>query len=458
MEFAAEGLPEGLSIDSQTGIITGRVAREGNFTVVTKAKNTLGQAAKELRIRIGDTLALTPPMGWNGWNSWAREITGEKVMRSAQAMARLGLKDHGWSYVNIDDTWQGQRGGAWNAIQPNSKFPDFKQMVDQIHALGLRVGVYSTPWISSYAGYVGGSSDFADGVYPDSIKNNKRAFRYVGQYTFETNDALQMAAWGVDYLKYDWRLEVPSAARMGNALRHSGRDIIYSLSNSAPFEHARDWARIANLFRTGSDIRDSWLSLYYSLFTIDKWASFAGPGHWNDPDMMIVGNLTTGSDLHPTRLTPDEQYSEVSLYCLLSAPLLIGCPIEELDPFTLNLLTNDEVIEIDQDPLGCPARFIADDHRVQLWIKQLEDGSYGVGLFNTDNYGQSPASFFRWGDERPKKYQLKLKKLGLDGQWKLRDVWRQADLGVFAHTFAAEIPHHGVVMLRMSRCQEEQHH
>ena len=173
---------------------------------------------------------------------------------------------------------------------------------------------------------------------------------------------------------------------------------------------------------------------------------------------MIVGNLTTGSDLHPTRLTPDEQYSEVSLYCLLSAPLLIGCPIEELDPFTLNLLTNDEVIEIDQDPLGRPARFIADDHGVQLWLKPLEDGSYGVGLFNTDNYGQSPASFFRWGDERPKQYQLKLKKLGLDGQWKLRDVWRQADLGVFGQGFEAEIPHHGVVMLRMSRCQEEQHH
>ena len=447
--FAAEGLPEGLSIDSATGIITGKVGRKGDYTVTLKAKNALGEMAQKLRVAVGNTIALTPPMGWNGWNSWAKNIDREKVMNSAQAMVGMGFRDHGWSYVNIDDAWQGQRGGKWNAIQPNAKFPDFKQMVDQIHALGLKVGVYSTPWISSYAGYVGGSSDFEDGAYPESIRNNKRAFRRIGKYRFEENDAQQMADWGIDYLKYDWRLQVSSAERMSDALRKSGRDIIFSLSNAASFADAKDWARVSNLWRTGPDIRDSWLGLYHCVFTIDKWGPYGGPGHWNDPDMMILGNVTTGSEIHPTRLTPDEQYSHVSLFCLLSSPLLIGCPIEQLDAFTLNLLANDEVIEIDQDPLGKSAKLLADDNGVQIWLKPMEDGSYAVGLFNTDNYGKTPESFFRWGDEGSKKYRLAFEKLGLKGKWSLRDVWKQRDLGAFDDAFDTDIRHHGVVLLRM---------
>jgi len=225
IQFSAENLPDGLSIDGKTGIISGKVAQRGTYLTTIKAKNEFGAAAKELKIKIGDTIALTPPIGWNGWNSWSRNIDREKVIASADAMVRMGLSNHGWTYINIDDAWQGQRGGKYNAIQPNEKFPDFKKMVDYIHGLGLKVGIYST-------------------------------------------------------------------------------------------------------------------------FTIDKWASFGGPGHWNDPDMLILGNVTTGQDLHPTRLTPDEQYSHMSLFSLLAAPLLIGCPIEQLDDFTLNLLTNDEVKDL----------------------------------------------------------------------------------------------------------------
>ena len=449
MTFTAEGLPKGLSLDSQTGIIRGKVLEPGEFTVKLKAKNALGETTRNLRVRIGDTLALTPPLGWNGWNSWAREIDGKKVLDSAHAMVAMGLRDHGWSYVNIDDAWQGQRGGKWNAIQPKAAFPDFTQMVDTIHDLGLKVGLYSTPWIASYAGYVGGSSDFEDGAYPDSIRTNKRAFRRVGKYTFEANDARQLAEWGIDYLKYDWRLELPSAVRMAEALRKSGRDILYSLSNSAPFAQARDWAGVANLWRTGPDIRDSWPSLYQCLFTLDKWWPYGGPGHWNDPDMMIVGNVTTGSALHPTRLTPDEQYSQLSLFCLLSAPLLIGCPLEQLDPFTLNLLTNDEVLAIDQDPLGKSARLISDEKGVQTWLKPLEDGSYALGLFATADYGKSPQSFFRWGDEPALNYRVDFARLGLAGKWKVKDTWRQQDRGLFELGYDAEIRHHGVALLRM---------
>jgi alpha-galactosidase len=319
----------------------------------------------------------------------------------------------------------------------------------------LKLGVYSTPWISTYAGYTGASSDFEKGEYPDSIKINKRAYRHIGKYRFEKEDALQMAEWGVDYLKYDWRIDLNSAKRMSDALKKSGRDIVYSLSNSAPFESAKDWARIANAWRTGPDIRDSWLSLYISAFTIDKWAPFAGPGHWNDPDMLILGNVTTGTDLHPTRLTPDEQYSHVSLFSLLAAPLIIGCPIEQLDAFTLNLLTNDEVIGVNQDPLGKPARLVADQDGVQIWARQLEDHSLAVGLFNTADFGKTPQSYFRWGDETPKSFLLDFAKVGMKGKYKIRDLWRQNDLGEFEGSFKTEIRHHGVVMLRVFLADNE---
>ncbi len=449
MEFSADNLPAGLSIDSRTGIISGKIKKKGTYNVVLKAKNEFGETEKSLKIVVGETIALTPPIGWNGWNSWARDIDREKVITSAKAMVNKGLINHGWTYINIDDCWQGQRGGKLNALQPNEKFPRFHEMIDTIHSLGLKAGLYSTPWISSYAGFAGTSSDFESGIYPDSVKNNKREYRYVGKYRFEKEDALQMAEWGIDYLKYDWRIELNSAERMSDALKNSGRDIFYSISNSAPFDKAEDWARICNAWRTGPDIRDSWLSLYTSAFTIDKWAPFGGPGHWNDPDMLIVGNVTTGTEMHPTRLTPDEQYSHVSLFSLLSAPLLIGCPIEQLDDFTLNLLTNDEVIEVNQDPLGKPARLVSDENGVQTWLKPLEDGSFAVGLFYTNDFGLIPESYFRWGDEIPKSFTFDFEKIGLTGKWHLRDVWRQKDLGEFEKSFNTEIRHHGVVMLRM---------
>ncbi|GAB4021514.1 NPCBM/NEW2 domain-containing protein [Spirosoma migulaei] len=449
MQFSAIGLPKGLSLDEKTGIISGKVAQRGTYVATLKTKNALGEATKKLTIKIGDTIALTPPIGWNGWNSWARNIDQEKVIASADAMVKMGLRDHGWTYINIDDAWQGKRGGKFNAIQPNEKFPKFGDMVEYIHGLGLKVGVYSTPMITSYAGYIGGSSNFENGQLTDSIVANKRAFRYVGKYRFETNDARQLADWGIDYLKYDWRIEVPSAERMSVALKQSGRDILYSISNSAPFANVKDWARLTNSYRTGPDIRDSWYSLFVSAFTLDKWAPYGGPGHWNDPDMMIVGNVTTGTQLHPTRLTPDEQYSHVSLFSLLAAPLLIGCPIEQLDAFTLNLLTNDEVIAIDQDPLGKSARLVMDEKGIQLWLKPLEDGSYAVGLFNVGDFGKTPESYFRWGDEPTKSFTFNFTKIGLSGKYRLRDVWRQKDVGTFTGSFKTDIRHHGVVLLRM---------
>jgi len=450
ISYSVDDLPTGLTIDAQTGIITGVINKKGTYVVNMKAKNNFGDAQKQLTIKIGDTISLTPPIGWNGWNSWARLIDREKVIASANAMVNMGLSKHGWTYINIDDGWQGYRTTNNYALQPNNKFPNFKEMIDEIHSKGLKLGLYSTPWITSYAGFGGGSSNFENGALPDSIVNNKRSFRYIGKYRFENQDAIQMAQWGVDYLKYDWRIELVSAERMSEALKKSGRDIIYSLSNSAPFSQVKDWARISEAWRTGPDIRDSWLSLYVSAFTLDKWGPYGGPGHWNDPDMMILGNVTTGAKLHPTRLTPNEQYSHVSLFSLLAGPILIGCPIEQLDAFTLNLLSNDEVIEVNQDPLGKSARLVLEEEGVQVWLKQLEQGAYAVGIFNTADFGKTPASYFRWEDEHAANYTLDFNKLKLTGSYNVRNVWTQKEAAANAKSFKATVPHHGVVMLKLT--------
>lgn len=450
IQYSVEKLPKGLTVSKETGVISGSVKERGNYAVVLHAKNKFGNASQKLLIKIGDTIALTPPMGWNGWNAWEQHLDREKVLASANAMVDKGLRDHGWSYVNIDDSWQGIRSGPDTALQPNAKFPQIKQMVDQIHGMGLKAGIYSTPYISSYGGYPGASTDLPlGGETREMIMKNNQSFHKIGKYQYEKNDARQMAAWGFDFLKYDWRIDVASTERMSNALKQSGRDIILSLSNNAPFEKVIDWVRLSHMYRTGPDIKDSWSSLFPTSFSLDKWAPYSGHGHWMDPDMMIVGDVSIGPVLHPTRLTPDEQYSHISIFSLLAAPMLIGCPVERLDAFTLNLLTNDEVIAVNQDPLGKAGRLVKDDGQVQVWLKPLEDGSYAVGLFNIAGYGTTPASYFRLGNEKAIQYQFDFSALGLKGKWKIRDLWRQKDLGVFTGTMTNVIRYHGVNMYQL---------
>ena len=452
MQFSAVNLPTGLKISAETGIITGTVKQRGNYEVILKAKNKLGESTKKLIIKIGDTIALTPPIGWNGWNSWEAEIDQEKVLASANAMVKTGLADHGWTYINVDDAWMGKRGGPDTALQPNDKFPDLKGMIDQIHSMGLKAGLYSTPYIASYGGYVGASSDYPTGGETHELfKPYRQPYSRIGKYKFEPNDARQMAAWGVDFLKYDWRIDVASTERMSTALKNSGRDIVLSLSNNAPFEKVNDWVRLSNMYRTGPDIKDSWTSLFNTAFVLDKWSPYTGPGHWGDADMMILGDVSIGPVMHPTRLTPYEQYSHVSIFSLIASPMLIGCPIERLDPFTLNLLSNDEVIAINQDPLGKAARLILEKDGFQVWKRELENGDYALGIFNIGGYGKTPQSFFRWGNEQPKTFTLNFNEIGLVGNFKFRDVWRQKDLGVFKGSISTLIPHHGVIMFRLKK-------
>ena len=454
MTYAADGLPPGLALDSATGRITGSLTQPGEYRVTLHATNALGKADKPFRIVIGDTIALTPPMGWSSWNCLGDSVSQAKVLETAHAIVDKGLNQHGWTYVNIDDGWQGPRGGPHNALQPNPKFPDMKGLVDQVHGMGLKFGIYSTPWALSYAGYAGSGCTNASGIYDwiadgnhnDNFKQQwkhtaktddkkKQAKDKLPVISFAANDAAQWADWGVDYLKYDWYLnDVTATDTMSTALRKSGRDVVFSLSNSAPFEYAADWARLANCWRTTGDIEDSWKSVSKIGFNQAKWAPFAGPGHWNDPDMLIAGTVGWGKP-KPTTLTHDEQYTHISLWCLLSAPLLVGCDLAKLDDFTVNLLSNDEVLDVDQDALGKEATPVYQDKEYAIYMKPMEDGSCAVGLFNLSG--------------KPQKIETKWSDLKLDGPQRVRDLWRQKDAGVFANGFSSEVGPHGVMLIRV---------
>ena len=444
MQFSADGLPEGVAVNSETGQMSGVLAKPGEFPVTLRAKNARGAAQKRFRIVVGDRICLTPPLGWNSWNCWAAAVDQDKVLRSARAMVHCGLMNHGWTYVNIDDTWQGVRGGPFRGIQGNEKFPDMKKLCDDIHRLGLKVGIYSTPWITSYAKFCGGSSDDPDGRWSKQLAGDK--FWRHGKHPFADSDAKQWAQWGFDYLKYDWNPnDLEHVEQMAAALGRCNRDIVYSLSNAAPLARAADWARLANCWRTTGDIWDRWAGSpadwQYGIseigFSQDRWAPYAGPGHWNDPDMLVLGYVGWGPSLHQTKLTPDEQYTHISLWCMLSAPLLIGCDMDRLDPLTLGLLTNDEVLALDQDALGKQAVRAATTGAIDVYVKDLEDGSKAVGLFN--RAPEAATVTFN-----------KLAHLGMAGRQHVRDLWRQQDLPDVTGAIKATIGPHGVVLLRLA--------
>lgn len=451
--FSAKGLPAGLKLDPKTGRITGRVAKRGEYNVVLTATNKLGSNSRNFRIVVGDRIALTPPMGWNSWNCWGRDVTQEQVLSSARAMAKSGLADHGWTYINIDDGWQGKRGGKYNAIMPNTKFPDMAALTSEVHDLGLKLGIYSTPWVGTYAAHIGSYADNEKGEY-NWIKEGKtnenyrytlptgdymqyrKEVRYLSPYSFVKNDARQWAEWKVDYLKYDWKPnDVEHIREMHDALRATDRDIVYSLSNNAPLCDAPALVKYADCWRTTGDIRDTWANFSKIAFSQSRWAPFTGPGHWPDADMLVVGLVGWGPKLHYTKLTPDEQYTHMTMWSIAASPLLIGCDLARIDPFTYSLLSNDEVIDVNQDPLGIHGAPIVDTADEAVYVKQLEDGSMAVALFNKTK------------EER--QIKINLQNLGFYETKTVRDLWRQQDIAKTDNEYTARVNPHGAVFLRI---------
>jgi hypothetical protein len=422
--YKAQGLPDGLKLDAATGIITGTVAQKGTYPVTFTVSNKLGSKTKEFTIVIGDKIGLTPALGWNSWNAWGLSVDDKKVRISAKAMADR-LSAHGWAYINIDDGWEAEQRLPDGKIATNSKFPDMKGLTDYVHGLGLRMGIYSSPGPRTCGGFL-------------------------GSWQHEEQDAQTYGDWGIDYLKYDWcaysevtppNPDLPALKKpyqvMRGALDKINRDIMYSLCQYG-WGNVWEWgAEVGgNSWRTTGDIQDTWRSLSSIGFNQDKAAPFSQPGHFNDPDMLVVGKVGWGPSLHNTHLTYDEQYTHISLWSLLSSPLLIGCDMGHLDSFTLSLLTNDEVLAIDQDALGKgAARYIKNDS-YQVWVKELKDGGKAIGLFNTSDKYQT--------------ISLDKNDLALKGFTKFRDVWQQKYIVTTGKTFSAKVAPHGVMLVKVS--------
>jgi len=357
-------------------------------------------------------LAKTPPMGWNSWNKFAGRVDDTAVRSMADAMATNGMKDAGYQYINIDDTWEASRDPQGN-ITTNKKFPDMKALADYVHSKGLKIGIYSSPGPNTCAGYE-------------------------GSYGHEEQDARTYAAWGIDYLKYDWcgarniytDQEMQAVYQeMGEALLKSGRPILYSLC-----QYGRDdvwkWGPEVggNAWRTTGDIRDTWDSMTKIGFSQAELAAWAAPGHWNDPDMLEIGN---------GGMTDDEYRTHMSLWSILAAPLLAGNDLRNMTPTILEILTNREVIAVDQDKDGKQGRRIAKSGDQEVWVRPLSGGAQAIGLFNR---GDAPAKITaKWSD------------LGLKAHAHARDLWAHSDLKLDGAEYSVTVPAHGVVMLRIAK-------
>ena len=474
LKFSARGLPASLTLDGSTGIISGSLKRAGTSVVEIIVQVPRGVARGKLTIVGGEhKLALTPPMGWNSWNIWNHNVDEAKVRVAADWMIKTGLAAHGYQYVNIDDCWEDGR-DTNGVITVNKKFGDIKALADYVHSMGLKLGIYSSPGPKTCAGFE-------------------------ASFGHEDQDAKTYASWGIDYVKYDWcsykqiagdlkeqkyaalvpefadrlKLLTAEAAQFSAKRQRSeqeddqlqfanqelkeiyqkvdpdkrkqidleifqepyklfrasldkcDRDIVYSLCQYGIGEVWKWGADVGgNLWRTTDDIQGNYKSMSDIGFRQNGLEQYAGPGHWNDPDMLWLHSLA-----------PNEQLTHLSLWSLLAAPLLIGSDLSKLDQFTLDALSNDEVIDVDQDPLGIQGNRRAKDGDLEVWAKPLSDGTLAVGLFNR---GSDPrAVVAQWSD------------LGLSGKQPVRDLWQKKDLGSFTDLFSATVPSHGVVLIKM---------
>jgi alpha-galactosidase len=424
--YGAKNLPQGLKLNSSTGIISGSLQSAGTTQVMLTVRGAIGTAKRNFTIVGGDhKLALTPPMGWNSWNVWAAAVDEDKVKAATDQMISSGLAAHGYLYINIDDTWEAGRDDKGN-IQTNKKFPDMLGLSNYIHNKGLRFGIYSSPGPKTCAGYT-------------------------ASYQHEDQDAASYAAWGVDYLKYDWcsygdiaksdhSLEafMKPYQVMGTSLNKVNRDIVYSLCQYGMgdvWKWGADPSVGGNCWRTTGDIFDNWGSLKSIIESQAGHEIYAGPGHWNDPDMLMVGIVGFGNT-HPTHLKPNEQILHISMWSMLAAPILIGCDMTKMDKFTLDLLANDEAIDIDQDPLGKAASRIIKDSNKEVWTRPLFDGAKAVALVNLDNDAQKIT--VKWSD------------IAVSGSQNVRDLWLHKNWGVIKGSYTVEVPAHGCVLLKIN--------
>jgi alpha-galactosidase len=443
MTFSAENLPVGLTLDPQTGIITGISHGAGTYRVPLTAINNSGTCHDTLEIVIGGGLALTPHMGWNSWYIHQLSVTQEIMEKSAQAMYDEGLVNFGYAYVNIDDGWEVKInsddsvvGGAVRnpdgTIRTNRNFPDMKRMTDFIHRLGLKAGLYSSPGPATCGGYA-------------------------GSWQHEAQDIRTFAEWGFDFLKYDWcsygdiaksrepdELQKPYRL-ISELIRKAPRDIVLNMCQYGMGDVWK-WGKEAggNSWRTTGDLGWNTQNLSHSMFGIgffqEQIREYSGPDGWNDPDYLLFGDIYDWKNRRTTHspYSPSEHYTCMTLWCMMSAPLIFSGDITALDDFTRNILCNAEVIDVNQDKLGKPGHSIYNQDFIEIWKKELHDGNTAIAIFN-----RRPIPATVDVDWHVTGYG--------DGNYLVRDLWRQKNLGMTSGVASFDIPRHGCVMLKMER-------
>lgn len=441
IRFSAKGLPHSLKLDPATGIIAGQApAQKGEFSVTFQAVNSRGKSTRPFKIVVGETIGLTPQMGWNDWYTFYEHPTDDLVRRAAEAMISSGMADYGYQFVDIDGAWQRSPGlrdlkygepvrGKNGEILPTADFSDMAALTAYIHSFGLKAGIYTSPG-------------------PLTCDNRE------GSLHHEQIDARQYAAWGFDLLKhdmcsYEYLIKDKSPAeyikpyeQMGAILKSLDRDLIFNLCQYGKAD-VWTWARRigGNSWRTTEDVgmeaAHSLPGFYYVGISNAEHALYASPGGFNDPDYIIIGTAGNALDIEappkPTSLTPDEQYSYMSMWSLMAAPLIFSGDMSRLDPFTLNILCNSEVIDVDQDALGKQAAIIRKTPQEFILAKPLEDGSLAVGLFNLT---EAPASI-----------SVSLNDLSRNGTQTVRDLWRQKDIATATLNYSATVRAHGVSLV-----------
>jgi alpha-galactosidase len=426
LKFSAKGLPKGLILDATTGILRGRMLRAGVHDVKIVISGPSGTKTETLKLVAGlDKLALTPPMGWSSWNAFGNKIDAAMIRNTANALVETGLANFGYQYVNIDEGWEDGRDET-GRIRVAAKMGDLKTLANHIHQLGLRMGLYSSPGPKTCGGFT-------------------------GSLGYEKEDAQSLVDWEVDYFKHDWcsyEKIVPDESDpmalkrpyviMGQALQSVPRDVVYALCQYG-LGRVWEWGGSVggNLWRTTGDLVDTWGSMWGIGFAHHTWSPHAAPGGWNDPDMLVLGwtGGWEGGPARPTRLSKNEQIVHFTQWSMLAAPLIMGMDLSKLDAFTRTLLTHEEVIAVDQDPLGKAATRRARIGRGEIWARPLADGTMAVALYNLG-----------WSRTR---VQADWSDLGLSGPQSIRDLWQRKDLGIHNGSIAADVPQHSAVLLKI---------
>jgi hypothetical protein len=424
MEYTVLGLPQGLTVDKNTGIISGVTPAKNNYNTQLIAKNNFGADTLSFDIKVGEELSLTPAMGWNSWNVFGLRVTDKDIRNAADVMVSTGLIDHGWGYINIDDGWESEERKPDGEIATNSKFPDLTALSDYIHSKGLKFGIYSSPGSRTCGGFL-------------------------GSLNHEEQDIKTYEKWGVDYLKYDLcsytvrtflvkkNLQKPYIF-MNQFIQNSNRDIVYSLCQYG-LGKVWKWGKEVggNSWRTTGDIVDTWASVNRLLNKQKKLSAYASPGHWNDPDMLVLGIVGWNNDSRKCRLTEAEQQLHFGMWSMLASPLLLGCDLTKIDSFTMSLITNDDIIALNQDRLGKQAAFVFEREDIQVWSKPLADGSTAIGIINLGT--------------KEKTTSVKLDKISSTQYSTSKNLWNKQIATIKDNSISATIPSHGIVQFKLSK-------